>query len=90
MKKIKILSLAAVLLASGAAFATQHSAKFAGQKYRKSGSTWVNINSQQMGVNYECSQLQPTEICTAHFTTNPNVDPSTQNDEEFGVYTPIP
>ncbi len=90
MKRIKILSLVAVVLASGAAFATQSSAKFVGQKYRLNGTTWVNINSQVLGTHYRCDDAAPEQICTAQFTSNPNTDPSSQNSEEFGVYTPLP
>jgi hypothetical protein len=91
MKRMKInFALIALVLGVSAAFATEGNAAFSNMKYRFDGTQWININTQVLGTDYNCNQTHPSDLCTAKFTQDPNVNGTgTENTVESGDYVAL-
>lgn len=91
MKMLKVMALIAVLLGSGAAFATKSNHRFAVQNYRNTGTltspVWVP-QSRMKGTEeepgtYRCDS--DPNYCTAHFNSTPSPG-AIPTDFENGIY----
>ena len=88
MKRFKInLALIAVLLGSGAAYATKAPAlKFAQGEWGLYQGTYYNINSLPPGVTYNCTNS--ADVCTKIYEGDPNTTGTfVRNSTKTGVFS---